>query len=392
MMLDYPSLLLALGVSSACLMVTLFGTWFSRRTDSFLLTLVVALSFVVSGIIAYSFYTGEYGALSLAPAYVLILGGFGAIFAAAVQFRTGEKPWRLAGLLSFVSIVPGLPLILAGLDGLALILMNIAAALMLSGTAWQYWQGRREAPGPLMGMAGLYSVSGVSFVLCAYALISAGQWHLGRAPENWAESINIGVCIAGMTGIGALSLALHQWRMAALHRRDALTDPLTGLMNRRALFEHHGNRVLNASTAVVVFDIDRFKSVNDQYGHAVGDEVLKLFAQDLQAEIAMPLLAARFGGEEFCVLLYNVLPGRAERIANDIRKRFASHEIRHGQYRFSCTVSAGVAAGSQEGQPFAAVLGQADVALYEAKRAGRDRVEIAGYLRAVERLEDRNSA
>lgn len=391
MMLDYQSLLLALGVSAACLMVTLFGTWYSRRTDSFLFTLVIALGLTVSGIFLYSSYTVDAGPVIASFAYVFLMAGFSVIYAASVQFRTGEKPWRLAGLLSLATAIPGVPLIVGGIDGLGIILMNIATALLLAGTAWQYWLAREEAPVPLYGMVILYALSGLSFVLCAAVLISREQWILGHAPDNWAENLNIGVCIAGMTGIGALSLALHQWRMAALHRREAMTDPLTGLMNRRALFEDYGSRVFTASTAVIVFDIDRFKSINDQHGHAAGDEVLKIFAADILADIRSSQ-AARLGGEEFAVLLDNVLPGRAERIANDIRRRFGVRDIKVGESILKCTVSAGVAVGTPQGQPFEVVLNRADAALYDAKRAGRDRVEVAGYLRSVEPAENRTSA
>jgi diguanylate cyclase (GGDEF)-like protein len=391
MTLDYQSLLLALGVSAACLMVTLFGTWFSRRTDSFLLTLVIALSLTVTGIFAYGFYTADAGTLTASIAYAFMISGLSAIYGASVQFRTGVNPWRLAALLALAAIAPGLPLMIGGLDGLGFILMNIAAALLLGGTAWQYWLARSEAPGPLTGMAILYAMSGFSFVLCASVLIANRQWVLGHAPNNWAETLNIGICIAGMTGIGALSLALHQWRMAALHRREAMTDALTGLMNRRAMFERNGGRVLGTSTAVIVFDIDRFKTINDQYGHAVGDEVLKIFAEDLLVETP-GLNTARLGGEEFAVLVDNVLPGRAERLANDIRNRFGARDITVGADRLRCTVSAGVAVGSQSGEPFETVLSLADAALYEAKRAGRDRVQVSGYLRSVVPSENRTSA
>jgi diguanylate cyclase (GGDEF)-like protein len=376
---------------AACLMVTMFGTWYSRRTDSFLLTLVVALALTVSGIFLYSSYTFDAGPVLACLAYVFLMTGFSVIYAAAVQFRTGEKPWQLASILSLATAIPGVPLIIGGLDGLGIILMNLATALLLVGTAWQYWLARQEAPVPLCGMTILYTLSGFSFVLCAAVLIYGEQWSLGHAPDNWAETLNIGVCVAGMTGIGALSLALHQWRMAALHRREAMTDPLTGLMNRRALFEDYGSRTLGASTAVIVFDIDRFKSINDQYGHAAGDSVLKIFAEDILADIRGSQ-AARLGGEEFAVILDNVLPGRADRIANDIRRRFGARNIAIGDNILQCTVSAGVAVGAPDGQPFEVVLNRADAALYDAKRGGRDRVEIAGYLRPVEAGENRTSA
>lgn len=383
MMLDYQSLLLALGVSAGCLMVTLFGTWFSRRADSFLLTLVVSLGLVVAGIVAYSFYTAQSGIFPLAVAYALLMCGFPTIYAASVQFRTGEKPWRLAAWLSVVSLVLGLPLILVGLDGLGIIMMNVLTAIMLTGTGLQYWGARREAPGPLGGMVVLYVISGISFVLCAGVLIADGSLTIGRAPENWAENLNIGICIAGMTGIGALSLALHQWRMAALHRHEAMTDALTGLLNRRALFDRFGGRSFNASTAVIVFDIDRFKTINDRYGHSAGDEVLRLFASDLSAEMIPTASVARLGGEEFALIVTDVMPGRAERIANQVRRRFAARDIPIDGETLRCTVSGGVAVGRPEGQPFETVLNLADGALYDAKNAGRDRVEVASYLRSI---------
>ncbi len=388
MMLDYQSLLLALGVSAACLMVTLFGTWFSRRADSFLLTLVVALCLVVAGIFSYSFYTAQSGVGPAAVAYAFLMCGFSTIYAAAVQFRTGENPWRLAGILSVVTLALGLPLILSGLDGLGLVMMNIATTLLLVGTACQYWIARAEAPGPLGGMALLYAISGLSFAICAVVLMVDGRMTIGYPPKNWAEQLNIGVCIAGMTGIGALSLALHQWRMAALHRHEAMTDSLTGLLNRRALFDQYGGRRLGASTAVIVFDIDRFKTINDQFGHSAGDDVLRIFAQDMLAEKTPVACAARLGGEEFAMIVSEVMPGRAERIANEVRKRFAARDIRISGSVLRCTVSAGVSVGLPEGQLFETVLSLADGALYEAKRAGRDRVELASYLRSIPPVPD----
>lgn len=392
MMLDYHSLLLALGVSAACLMVTLFGTWYSRRTDSFLLTLVVALCLTVSGIFAYSSYTVEAGAVGASIAYTFLMAGFSTIYAASVQFRSGTQPWITAVAITAAAVTFGLPLMITGLDGLGFIVMNLATAALLLETARQYWRAREEAPGPLIGMAVLYAATSASFVLCALVLIDGQQWVLGHAPDNWAENLNIAVCIAGMTGIGALSLALHQWRMAAHHRHEAMTDALTGLLNRRALFEQHAHRNLNSSTAIIVFDIDRFKSINDQHGHAAGDQVLKLFAEDLLSGMKVRNTVARLGGEEFVMILDGVLPGRAERIANDISRRFASREISIGEVVLRCTVSAGVAVGAPAGQPFETVLNLADNALYEAKRAGRNRVEVAGYLRPVDTSETRTIA
>ena len=214
-------------------------------------------------------------------------------------------------------------------------------------------------------------------------LIADGKLVLGHAPDNWAEDFSLAVCIAGMTGIGALSLALHQWRQAALHRQEAITDALTGLLNRRALFDLHGGRSFGPSMAVIVFDIDRFKTINDQHGHAAGDLVLKFFGQDLSAGLRASDTVARLGGEEFALVLDNTLPGRAEQVAERVRDAFAARTISIDDKYLTCTVSAGVATGTVEGVGFDDVLRAADKALYEAKRNGRNRVEVAAYLHAV---------
>jgi diguanylate cyclase (GGDEF)-like protein len=391
MTLDYNSLLLALGFSSICLMVTLFGTWFSRRADSFLLTLATSLALTVAAIFSYSSYTLEAGVARLVVSFFFLMAGFSTIYAASVQFRTGGSPWRLAAALTALMLVIGLPFVLSGYDGIGIIEMNVAATVLMIGTARQYWLARREAPGPLIGLAILYLLTGISFAFCALVLLAGRQWIIGHAPSNWAETLNIGLCIACMTGIGALSLAMHQWRLAAHHRREANTDPLTGLLNRRALFDEHGSRVIGPSTAVVVFDIDRFKSINDQHGHATGDLVLKVFAEDLIAGTEGRETVARLGGEEFAVILGDVMPGLAERIAGTIARRFADREFAAAEM-FQCTVSAGVAFGAPEGQSFETVLNLADKALYEAKRGGRNRIEVGGFLHAVEKVETRTTA
>lgn len=392
MILDYNSLLLALGFSAACLMVTLLGTWVSRRADSFLLTLVVALLFTVVGIFVFSSYTLETGTIRASVAYASLMAGFSTIYAGSVQFRTNRSPWTLASVFSVATIVPGVALILSGLDGMGFIFMNATTAALLIGTGWQYWRARAEAPVPLIGMVILYVMSGVSFALCAAVLLSRHQWVLGHAPQNWAENLNLAICVAGMSGIGALSLALHQWRLAARHRHEANTDLLTGLLNRRALFDKVSGRPIDTKTAIVTFDIDLFKSVNDQHGHAIGDMVIRAFAEELNNGVEGEEIVARLGGEEFAIVLTNTLPARAERVAGDILRKFASREIPAGEMTLQCTASAGIAFGRMETDNFEIVLNHADAALYQAKRDGRNRVQIADFLHEVERPDAKGNA
>ncbi len=383
MMLDYNSLLLALGVSAICLTVTIMGSWLARRAETFLLSCTCGLVLVVSGIFTYAFYVEQPQRFLGIAGFVLFHAGFATIWGAGYQFRTDRLPLRGIVIRALIAMATSVPPMLAGLDGLAFIADNLAIAALLFATARQYWLGRAEAPAPITGITALYTLTAISFVLCAGVLIWDGKLVLGAAPKNWAEDLSLAMCIAGMTGIGALSLALHQWRLAARHRMDAITDPLTGLLNRRALFDQYGTRAMGVSTAVIVFDIDHFKSVNDRYGHAAGDHVLKVFAHELSANGRSSDTAARLGGEEFALVLKEIMPGRAELAAERIRKAFGDRDIYIEDEVLKCTVSVGVAPGRSRPLDFDAMLNEADKALYAAKRAGRNRVELASHLHSV---------
>jgi diguanylate cyclase (GGDEF)-like protein len=227
---------------------------------------------------------------------------------------------------------------------------------------------------PIAGVALLHALVGVSFVLCAAVIAWDGNWVLPGPLNNWAEDLGLVVALVGMTGIGALSLALNQWRLATRHRQDALTDPLTGLLNRRALFEAYGRGALADETVVVVFDLDRFKSINDQHGHAVGDAVLRRFGETLLAHSRPGDSVARLGGEEFVLILPATPQPMAAKIAERIRRRFEAESFPAATGLISCTVSAGLALPTEAEPDFEATLNAADHALYLAKSTGRNRI------------------
>ncbi|CAN7566000.1 GGDEF domain-containing protein [Mesorhizobium amorphae] len=374
MALDYNSLLLAVGFSAACLSLTLFGIWLTARSEKFLLTWAVSVLLVVGDVFAYKAYIDKPGPMLGVATLALLLLGFSTMLGAAHQFTTGRSPLPHIALGAGISLAAALPPMALGYDGLGFMLENSFAALLLFATALEYWKGRSESPAPIIGVAALYSITAISFLLCAMVLASDGKLVLGHAPRNWAEDLSLVIVIACMTGIGALSLALNQGRLAQHHRRNALTDPLTGLLNRRALFDLHGNAPVGAFTAVVVFDLDGFKAINDEFGHATGDEVLKVFAEELTANLLPSDAAARMGGEEFALVLKRTLPEKAEFAAERIRASFAARRIETETRPLSCTVSAGYAFGSKDGMSFDKVLSAADKALYAAKRDGRNRV------------------
>lgn len=160
-------------------------------------------------------------------------------------------------------------------------------------------------------------------------------------------------------------------------RDDASRDALTGLANRRAANERLELEAARfarsgAPLSVLMLDLDRFKAVNDRWGHAAGDEVLRALAAALRAELRACDLGARFGGEEFLVLLTDTQLDDAMRAAERIRRRIAALEIDAGEALLRVTVSIGVAQ-LREGEAVDAAIARADAALYRAKAEGRDR-------------------
>jgi len=164
--------------------------------------------------------------------------------------------------------------------------------------------------------------------------------------------------------------------------RLATTDGLTGLANRRRLFERLDQEVYRArrygiALSVILLDIDHFKRVNDSWGHAVGDRVLREVARETQQLLHKTDLAGRYGGEEFVLLLPETDLAEAMSLAHRLNRHIArtAFALERGS-SLSVTVSAGVAALFPD-ESSEALIQRADRALYRAKEMGRDRVEAA---------------
>ncbi|WP_164738431.1 GGDEF domain-containing protein [Aquabacter cavernae] len=160
-------------------------------------------------------------------------------------------------------------------------------------------------------------------------------------------------------------------------QRKASTDELTGLMNRRALFEHHANlferaRRDRSMLAVAMFDLDHFKRLNDTYGHEMGDRVLFGVAETVRANLRPYDLLGRIGGEEFCVIMPLDDPRDVEPAIDRLRLAISRLEIaplRPG----SITASFGAAVAMPDNAGLSVLMRLADGALYDSKRAGRNR-------------------
>jgi diguanylate cyclase (GGDEF)-like protein len=178
-------------------------------------------------------------------------------------------------------------------------------------------------------------------------------------------------------------LAMAKERQELEQRVDALTDALTGLPNRRALFEAadalgQDRALKDAPISVLLFDLDHFKETNDRFGHALGDRVLKLFATTASAHLNGSSIVARLGGEEFAAILPGADPLEAVGAAEAVRHAFAKSGAFVDGLPVGATVSVGAASDVKLDNDVSGLFRRADAALYVAKRAGRNRVELLG--------------
>ena len=197
-----------------------------------------------------------------------------------------------------------------------------------------------------------------------------------RSPDPWPAAAKRILSGAAIEASAALARATHHRDAEA----RATTDVLTGLPNRRYFDEFCGllarRRRADDAVGVLIIDIDRFKLVNDTWGHATGDVVLRAVAQAIVGAVRDEDVPARFGGEEFAVLLRN--PNRDVATEVGERVRAAVGRLDFGDAGpAQVTVSVGVAVAEAEDQPIGDIVAAADRALYDAKRAGRDRVVAA---------------
>ena len=316
----------------------------------------------------------------LTMANVLWITAHGVMWTAARSFEGRRTPlvWTLAGALIFIAACQ--------FESFA---TSLAARMMFTSAA-----------------------SGIYLVLCAVEIWRAsdrelvsrwpaivlllvnGAMFLGRVPLVHALPYPAGVLPSDPAWFptGVFELLFFTFCMSVLlvnmakeraelqERQHSLLDPLTGIANRRAFFEQ-GERLLRRTTAegypsaLLLFDLDRFKEVNDTFGHQAGDRVLSEFCRVAQPMLRPGDLFGRFGGEEFGCLIAAVSIGEALAVAERIRTAFAAAPLDLGSAQRRVTVSVGVAMSNEAGRGLHGLFAAADRALYRAKAKGRDRVE-----------------
>lgn len=342
----------------------------------------VVLGMGLAGVAALQ--TGPAWRIAYAFGSGLLLLGIGLLGEGLRRFQ-GQR-MRMRGVLIVVAAAVTVILVFEawGRSFGSLLWVSAMAALMWLNVGWVAWHSMR--PGFLAIHLGLL----LSALVLAAGWITRGVVLAQAGPQHWREALpeaNAWLLMLSFVASGTLALLfvlLVNFRLAEKLRAEAVRDPLTGALNRRG-FEDRSSRLmalsaqLGQSVTVLVLDIDHFKNVNDQHGHQVGDLVLKALSALVHRAKRETDLFARLGGEEFCLVLPGTdVPG-ARVFAERLRHSFEVLEIDTGSRFLRCTMSIGVAYASaamlqSQRVDLVDLLHQADEALYEAKRAGRNRL------------------
>jgi diguanylate cyclase (GGDEF)-like protein len=315
-------------------------------------------------------------AVSIVAANALLAVSYGTMWSAARVF--GGRRVHVLALFAGAGIwlaAMSIPAWLAWPDARVSLIVGIGIVYSLLA-AFELWRTSGE---------GLYSRWLAIGLLVVHAAamplripVVAGWFGTSPASGNVLSFIlleSILLAVAGAYLFGSLV----RERIAFGYKQAASLDPLTGVANRRTFFQK-GERLVQSAKAEgrphcgLVFDLDRFKAINDEFGHAAGDAVLERFCAVSSAQLRPGDLFGRIGGEEFACLLIDVSAADALHIAERLRFAFEMSDASAGEPPYGVTVSVGLAAATPEHRDLVSLLHSADRALYRAKKDGRNRV------------------
>ena len=378
MQLDLPTLMVMQSFALTCAGSILLFAWLQNRIVPALVLWGIANIIAGAGILSLMLGFTLHQQAWLAIGGILLPLQSGLIWKAARIIDSKPAPLVLAVLGPVIVALAG---IVPGLRNIAGSLSLIAGAVYSLATATTLWPTKKR-------LAARWPLIVLSAAHAAALLIGAYSTVAGSTSQDIVPSITslFGFIyfesIIFALGTSVFVLVLVKERNEAAGMTAGRTDPLTGIANLTA-FRESAARVLercrheSAPVSVMMFDLDRFKAVNDRYGHAVGDAVIRKFCEVTAAALRPNDLFGRIGGEEFAV----VLPGssieaacaRAERI----RAAFAEGCRFVRNHQVNATVSGGVSVSVNAEETLEALLEYSDVALYGAKAKGRNRIKRA---------------
>jgi len=319
--------------------------------------------------------------------WVLVVGatlaatGIGLQFNGIQSFKTGYCnryiPYFLAGLVFIQSIW----FVVLHPDVHARVIANSLVFALCNAACARALFIRIEQP-----LRTAYWFTGASFAVVATMLLLRSAVVFLSPAHSYSlysqASINPATFFIGSMAQMCLAFGfvlMLNYRLAADLQKLALSDALTGALNRRSL-EQEAVRLSARCTrtgdglAIMMIDVDHFKSINDRYGHPAGDEVLRRLAAVAQKTIRSDDYFARYGGEEFCILLPSTIEKDAWVLADRLRQNYAALIMEFDGEILRSTISIGVSDSVHAGLAFSSLVAAADQAMYRAKKEGRNRV------------------
>jgi len=338
----------------------------------------------LASIALFGLYGSSPDLITIDLANALLFTAFAMTWTGARVFdgRPVEPVYLVTGAVLWL-LVCRLPLVMDSNNVRSLIISGIITAYVWL-TAYEFWCGRSEAlisrwPAIVMFFAhgALFLLRTPMIALLPPASVGSG----GVYGSVWMTVLSFEVLLLTISS-AFLLLAMAKERTELRHRKAAMFDPLTGIANRRS-FLHDASMLAKLHianprpTAFLVIDLDHFKSINDRFGHAVGDRVLEIFTEAARKSMRGSDLVGRLGGEEFAAVLADTSREKAVAVAERIRDTFAQMAQEVDGHPVCGTVSIGLVHCLERTLDVTELLAQADHALYYAKERGRNRVEVA---------------
>ena len=373
--LDMPTLSFVAFFIATLLGLFLIVAWLQQRSVRALAWWGAAYMIGAASTAMWSAPTPQYALPTEIPA-AMIFVACGMIWNGARLFH-GRRLWPIAAFAGAIAwlILCQIPALSEGSNG-RLALGAIVVAIYTFFIAFELWRERRKA---------LYSRTAAVVVPCLHAAIFLMPLAM-RAflPEMFGSGWRTVFALETMiyaVGTAFIMLLLVKDYHVHVYRSAATTDHLTGLLNRRAFMEnaknlctYQGRRGLPVT--LMMLDLDHFKSINDRFGHAVGDEVLRVFANVARSSMRGSDIVGRLGGEEFAVIVAEPMEFAA-RIAERLRVGFEIAGVTVGAHEIGATMSIGAATSLEPVTDLDALIARADAALYRAKHDGRNRMHAA---------------
>ena len=338
----------------------------------------------LASIALFGLYGSSPDLITIDLANALLFTAFAMTWTGARVFdgRPVEPVYLVTGAVLWL-LVCRLPLVMDSNNVRSLIISGIITAYVWL-TAYEFWCGRSEAlisrwPAIVMFFAhgALFLLRTPMIALLPPASVGSG----GVYGSVWMTVLSFEVLLLTISS-AFLLLAMAKERTELRHRKAAMVDPLTGIANRRS-FLHDASMLAKLHianprpTAFLVIDLDHFKSINDRFGHAVGDRVLEIFTEAARKSMRGSDLVGRLGGDEFAAVLADTSREKAVAVAERIRDTFAQMAQEVDGHPVCGTVSIALVHCLERTLDVTELLAQADHALYYAKERGRNRVEVA---------------